>query len=94
MNKLKEELEKNGFVFESEENGIFQQYVKKIGEDEAKHLVFAITPLPEVFVWIPENHNSEEEDSCEDGLKIILDVDTVEKAILVAECIAGIDEGF
>ena len=92
--KLKEELEKNGFKFESEENGIFQQYVKIIGEAEVKHLVFAISPITEVFVWIPEDHNADEDDPCQDGLKIILDVDTVEKAILVAECIAGIDEGF
>lgn len=87
---LKEQFEANGFTFEVEENGIFSQYVKNIDE-EGKQLVFSITPITEVFVWIPD---SESDCKDQDGIKIILDVDTVEKAILVAECIAGIDEGF
>lgn len=87
---LQEQFKANGFTFEVEDNGIFSQYVKNIGE-EGKQLVFGITPIPEVFIWIPDEDGNGEE--C-DGVKIILDVDTVEKAILVAECIAGIDEGF
>lgn len=87
---LVEQFEANGFKFEVEENNIFSQYVKNIG-DEGRQLVFGITPIPEVFLWIPDE---EAENKDCDGVKIILDVDTVEKAILVAECIAGIDEGF
>jgi hypothetical protein len=91
---LKEQLESNGFKLEIEDNGIFQQYVKIVGEEQVKHLVFAITPIQEVFVWIPENHNAEDDDPLQDGVKIILDVDSVEKAILVTECIAGLDFDF
>lgn len=87
---LKQQLEVNGFTFEVEDNGLFSQYVKNIGED-GKQLVFAITPLPEVFVWLPDD---ESENKDEDGVRVVLDVDTVEKAILVAECIAGIESDF
>ena len=87
---LKEQFEANGFTFEICDDNIFSEYYKNIGE-EGRRLVFQITPIPEVFLWIPDEDANGEE--C-DGIKIILDVDTVEKAILVAECIAGIDEGF
>jgi len=80
----KESLEENGFVFESEENGIFQQYVKNIGDD-GKQLVCAITPLPEIFVWLPDSPGDES------GFRITLDVESIELAIKVAESIAEIE---
>lgn len=81
----KEILEEKGFVFESEENGIFQQYVKNIGED-GKQLICAITPIPEIFVWLPEF-----EGDTEDGFRITLDVKDIDTAIIVAESIAEIE---
>ncbi len=84
---LKEKLESNGFVFEVEENGVFSQYVKQVGE-HGKKLVFAITPLPEIFVFIPDTECGSEE---EDGVRVVLDVETVEQAIYVAEGIAGVE---
>jgi len=80
----KELLEENGFIFESEDNGIFQQYVKDIGED-GKQLICAITPLPEIFVWLPDSPGDEE------GFRITLDVDNIDLAIKVAESIAEIE---
>lgn len=80
----KELLEGKGFVFESEENGIFEQYVKNIGDD-GKQLVCAINPLPEIFVWLPDSPGDEE------GFRITLDVDNIDLAIQVAESIAEIE---
>lgn len=83
----KEYLEGKGFVFVVEENGIFQQFEKEIGEG-GKKLILAITPMPEIFVWVPDTECGSEE---EDGARVVLDVEDIDKAILAAELIAGIE---
>lgn len=82
---LKEQLETKGFVFEIDEDKIFSQYVKNIGQ-EGKKLVFAITPLPECFVWVPEEPGEDYK-----GFRVTLDIKDVDTAILVAESIAEVE---
>jgi len=78
-------LHEKAFYFESEENGIFQRYVKQI--DENVDLVIEVSPEQRIFVYIFEDQETKHEE----GVVILLNTDDVDFAIKVAECIIGVE---
>lgn len=78
-------LHEKGFYFESQENGIFQQYTKQI--DENVDLVLEISPEQRLFVYIFEDQETKHEE----GAIVILDTDDIDFAIKCAEIIVGVE---
>lgn len=78
-------LHEKGFYFESEEDGIFQRYVKQI--DENVDLVLEGSPEQRMFVYIFEDQETKHEE----GAIILLDTDDIDLAIKCAQIIVGVE---
>lgn len=83
---LKNRLKSLGFKIVKDEATGYVNYVNEV--EEYVHLV--ISPMfNEVFIWIIEDS----EDNLDDGIKILLETDNLEKAIELSKMIIGVDFG-